>query len=230
MIWEADAGPDAQAAVDRDHELLGAVHDGTRPGLLRLWVNRQALVVTRRDARTPRFETIARTFAAEGWPIAVRQTGGGAVTHGADSLNVSLIQSEPREMSFCPDRHYRALADCVTPALAGLGLTAALAPVAGAYCPGDHDLHVGGQKIAGLAQRVRTGKAADGVAKRTVLSHLTLLVSSDPAAMTARINAFYDGIGDPRSYSDTVSTSLSALSGQALTPAMIANRISAAQT
>jgi len=219
ILVELEPHHSLQALIDRDHDLLAEVHDGARPECLRLWMSPPGLVITRRDAKHDKFAQAAERFET---PIAVRRTGGGAVGHGPDCLNVSLIRSEPRTTSFCPDRHYLALADFVTQ---HLPIPAVLAPVIGAYCPGDHDLQAGGKKIAGLAQRVRTGKTADGAARRTTLSHLTLMVQNSSAGLIARINQFYEALGDPRRFDPAVSASLEELTGQPLHPQSLARSI-----
>ena len=222
ILCELEPTADLQTLVDRDHALLAEVHDGHRPALIRLWTSPQGLVVTRRDSRLAGFEDAARTFADQGWPVAVRTSGGGAVCHGPNCLNVSMIQPEPRARTFCPDRHYAALADLVVPTL---DIAASLAPVSGAYCPGDHDLQAKGRKIAGLAQRVRTGKTADGTAKRTTLSHLTLTVSGASVPLTQRINHLYMLMNDDRRFDAAVSASLEELTGVAVSPAKLAQAI-----
>ena len=222
ILCELEPTADLQTLVDRDHALLAAVHDGQSPALIRLWTSPQGLVVTRRDSRLPGFADAAQIFADQGWPVAVRTSGGGAVCHGPGCLNVSLIQPEPRERTFCPDRHYAALADLVVPAL---DIAASLAPVSGAYCPGDHDLQAMGKKIAGLSQRVRTGKSADGERKRTTLSHLTLTVEGSAGALTDQINQFYKQMGDARRFDPGASASLAELTGVAVSPADLAHAI-----
>ena len=178
-------------SVDGDLELLQAVHDGALGPTIRLWENRECLVVTRREFEVARRRNIIDRMEAEGWPVVPRLTGGTTVTNGPGVLNVSMIFRDKSPAPAGPGHAYQMLYDLISEALQRFGLRARLGQIDGAYCRGGHDISVGGRKIAGTAQRVRQTGAGER-RWRTVLVHAALLVNVDLDEMARAINNFYD--------------------------------------
>jgi lipoate-protein ligase A len=184
------------AAQNADAELLDAalLRSQDSEPLLRLWINEQCLVTTRRLSARDEFTAAARASSARGWPVLVRESGGTTVAHGPDVLNVSL--------AFVASTHERGieaaflrLRQLLIPALRKLGVDADMGEVPGSYCDGRFNVRVAGRKVAGTACRIRS------VAGRTgVLAHASLLVDGDPSVGMAAVGAFERRLGLHASY------------------------------
>jgi lipoate-protein ligase A len=184
--------------VARDAELLEAVRDGREPATARVWENARCLVVARADRRLPRFAEACAALAAEGWPVAVRESGGTAVAHGAGVLSLSLAFRPPPAVPCTLESTYDALCAPIEDALASLGVAAQRGEVKGAFCDGRYDLAVLGRKLAGTAQRWRAGPGGPAPERGAVLAHAVLLVDADRAGLAAAIDRFYAAAGSAR--------------------------------
>lgn len=176
--------------VGADFALLDAVAEGRAPDSLRLWQNRQCLVVSARDAKLPNFAEACGAMEASGWPVVVRRSGGTAVPHGGGVLLVSMAFEAGARTQTSIDDGYRRLCDVMIAALARMRIHATCRDVPAAFCDGRYNLAIGPQKIAGTAQRWRR-RAVDGVTRQGVLAHALLLVDGDAGEMTAAVNRFY---------------------------------------
>lgn len=145
------------ACFAREDELIAAVGAGESPPLLRLWRHPRALVLGYQDTRLPAWEAAAAAFAAEGYTVGVRNSGGQAVPLDLGVLNISLIYPD---LARNVDGGFAAMHQLLATALAPLPVTRG--KVAGGYCPGESDLAVHGRKIAGVAQRWRRGAGSVG--------------------------------------------------------------------
>lgn len=58
-----------------------------------IWQAPRSLVVPRSYRQFEPFDTVCAQYAAQGWPIIVRQTGGGIVPQGPGIINLSLAYS-----------------------------------------------------------------------------------------------------------------------------------------
>ncbi|MBU6260558.1 MAG: lipoate--protein ligase, partial [Burkholderiales bacterium] len=137
-------------------------------------------------------------------------TGGGPVPQGPGVWNLSLVWPAPAAVPTAADAVYRGLCARLAAALADLGLAAAPQPVAGSFCDGRYNLAVAGRKLAGTAQAWRR---VDGVPM--VLAQAVLIVDADPAALTARANAFEAALGTATRYRAEALTSVALASGRA---------------
>ncbi|WP_322998426.1 lipoyl protein ligase domain-containing protein [Castellaniella sp.] len=173
-----------------------------------LWQAHQGLVVPRTYAARPGFAEAQAAFAAQGWPIHVRQSGGGVVPQGTGILNFSLAQAfEGRPLDHS-DRLYQHLCSLMATALLFFGIDAQARAVEGSFCDGRYNLAVGtpARKIAGTAQLWRHIPAsaahpagtADG--RHVGLAHALILLQCDTATATARANALEAALGNPRRY------------------------------
>ncbi|KRB85318.1 hypothetical protein ASE00_00470 [Sphingomonas sp. Root710] len=174
----------------RDERLLGMALEGS--GLnatTRLWVNHPCLVVPSGWARKTGFERAAAKFAAKGWPVYLRASGGSAVVHRPGILNVSRI--EPASPNgFTIDTAYGALVEQLLVALASLGIVADAGPVPGSYCDGRFNIRATDRKLAGTACLVRrtTSRAA-------ILTHAAVSIEGDVARDVAIVSAFEAALG-----------------------------------
>lgn len=192
----AETGTDAR----HDESLLeSAIHPGP---LASIWQTRRSLVVPRSYRRFDAFEEARRRFAGQGWPVTVRQTGGGIVPQGPGIINLSLAypvqgppmpHSEPGYLLIC-----RILAD----ALQAIGIEAFPAAVEGSFCDGRYNLAVNRQgkavKIAGTAQSWR--RVPGSADEHRGLIHALVLLDTDTEAVTETANAFEAAIGSERRY------------------------------
>ncbi|MFD1953565.1 biotin/lipoate A/B protein ligase family protein [Paenibacillus thailandensis] len=123
------------------------------PAVCHLWRHPSAFIMGLRDSRLPCAPQAKERLEAEGWSVAVRNSGGAAVPLDSGVVNVSLILpkngSAGEHFHGDFERMYRLIAD----ALAATGRRIDKGEIAGSYCPGDYDLSIGGFKFCGIAQR-----------------------------------------------------------------------------
>lgn len=167
-----------------------------------IWETGRGLVVPRTYRRFDAFETVCRHFAENGWPVTVRQTGGGIVPQGPGIVNLSLAY----RVNGMPLRHsepgYERICALLAAALASLGIEAFPAAVEGSFCDGRYNLavrlHGAAVKVAGTAQMWR--RLAGEEDAHIGLVHALVLVDTDTAALTAIANAFEAALGSERRY------------------------------
>lgn len=163
-----------------------------------LWQGAPGLVVPRSYTQQPGWDAAARAFAVQ-----VRASGGGLVPQGPGVWNLSLAWPAADAVPTGTDAIYRALCDELAAAFARVGVAAAAQPVEGSFCDGRFNLAHGGRKFVGTAQSWRR------VAGRpVVLAHAVIVVSADPAALTAKANAFEAALGSARRYRAEALTSV----------------------
>jgi octanoyl-[GcvH]:protein N-octanoyltransferase len=190
------------SAVDRDEVLLGqCLQSPSRDRLVRLWVNAPCLVTTRRLSRRVEFDQASAISAGCGWPVYVRASGGTTVAHRNGILNVSLLTNAPIRTADVRQA-FAPLVDCISVALASLGLPVTTGFSAGSYCDGAYNLLANGSKIR---------RAANTLAQ---LAHATISVEGDVAQDVAAVARFEAALGLVPAYSvsahSTVKGSLAA--------------------
>ena len=126
-----------------------------------LWSSSRYVGATRPETRLPGFEEARRAAEDLGFPVLVRNSGGGAVAANEGSISFSLTfpVEDLRHGLF---ERYAEGAALVAAALRRVGVDAEGGEVEGEFCPGAHSVRSGGPrgvKHAGLAQRV-TRRAA----------------------------------------------------------------------
>lgn len=163
-----------------------------------LWQGAPGLVVPRRYTLASGFDVAARAFAVQ-----VRASGGGLVPQGPGVWNLSLAWPTDSATPGDTDALYRALCAELAAAFARVGVAAAAQPVDSSFCDGRYNLAHGGRKFAGTAQSWRRVGG-----RPVVLAHAVIVVSADPAALTARANAFEAALGSARRYRADALTSV----------------------
>lgn len=166
-----ESGGDPGIPVQREAALLQEMTRTASGPRLRFWKNSPCLVVGRQVSRWQGFDLAAKEMAAVGWPIVQRSTGGTIVPHYHGTLNISCIypiHGGTRSFS----KAYQMLCDPLLSAFRCLGVEADIGSVPGAYCDGDFNIRVNGQKLAGTAQQWK-GVASDA-RKHVVLVHACL--------------------------------------------------------
>lgn len=135
----------------RDELLCRAVGAGHSP-VVHLWRHPRAVVLGLRDSRLPYVREAADWLRAQGYEPAVRNSGGAAVPLDDGVVNVSLVLP-----IVPPARDFRAdfplMAELIRGALKRRTDAVAFGEIAGAYCPGDYDVSIGGRKFCGISQR-----------------------------------------------------------------------------
>lgn len=192
-----------------------------------LWQAPQGLVVPRTYASAPHFDAVCQQFAAKGWPIQVRHSGGGVVPQGPGIINVSLAWPEQGKPLDHSDGAYDALCRLMSDALEPLGVAARPRAVEGSFCDGRFNLAcpVGQsqRKIAGTAQLWRRQNIPQAAPQQIVLVHGLLLVGCDVEAVTDQANALEEALGQTRRYRADRAVSLHTLLSRTLdeTPALV---------
>lgn len=124
--------------------------------IVHLWRHRRAVVLGLRDRKLPFAVQAIHDLQNEGYAVAVRNSGGAAVPLDDGVLNVTLIL--PRATGVIDFRHdFAKMAETIRGCVQTFGLRMEIGEVRGSYCPGEYDLHVGGRKFCGLAQRRPVG-------------------------------------------------------------------------
>ncbi len=159
-----------------------AACDGQR--LLLLWRAPSALTVSRSDTRLRNFSHAADRLLAEGWPIVIRQGGGGACPVSRGTLQVALARIALPEATI--DAAYIELTSIIRSVLESYGMKVEIREQPGAFCPGRYDMSVNGQKVAGLSQHWRHCNG-----RMIVTTAATLIVEEDTEEIARIVNLFY---------------------------------------
>lgn len=193
-------GPEAFKDARFDESLLELVTD--HGPVASIWQAPQSLVVPRTYRRFDAFDAVCQQFAGCGWPVTVRQTGGGIVPQGPGIINVSLayrVEGQPMQHS---ERGYQLICRLLADALRGLQVEAFPAAVEGSFCDGRYNLaaHHHGKvvKIAGTAQMWRRLRGTEH--SHSGLIHALVLLDVDTTKVTDVANSFEAAIGSGRRY------------------------------
>jgi len=141
--------------------VLEEVASGERGPTALMWTSSRYVGVTRSETRLPGFGEATRAARNLGFPVLVRNSGGGAVAANEGSISFSLTFPVEDLRHGLYERYVEAV-DLVAAALRRVGVEAEGGEVEGEFCPGAHSVRSGGPrgvKHAGLAQRV-TRRAA----------------------------------------------------------------------
>ena len=160
------------------------------------WEPMPGLVVPGSYRRFERFEALCERFAARGWPVSVRRSGGGLVPQGPGMLNLSLAWRTPCGMGQAMEPVYEGLCGLLRETLRPFGVDATPQVVVDSFCDGRYNLAVDGRKVAGTAQYWQRISATEHV----VLAHACLLVEADLATLVRRANEFEAQLGSDRQY------------------------------
>lgn len=169
--------------------VLEEVAEGARDAAALLWTSSHYIGVTHLETRLANFDAAARLAEGAGFPVMVRNSGGGAVAANEGSVSFSLtfpVEDLRRGLY----QRYDEGAALILAALRKLGVTAEAGEVEGEFCPGAYSIRSGGYfgtKVAGLAQRV-TRRAARMEA---------LILVTQTAELKVVLEGFYDALGLP---------------------------------
>ncbi len=182
-LEKAEDGFSLQQAV------LEGVASGERGPTALVWTSSRYVGVTRPEMRLPGIEEAIRAVEDLGFPVLVRNSGGGAVAANEGSISFSLT-SPVEDLRHGLYGRYAEGVNLVAAALRRVGVEAESGEVEGEFCPGAHSIRSGGPrgvKHAGLAQRV-TRRAARLEA---------LILVSGTAGLIPVLERFYCSLGLP---------------------------------
>ena len=169
--------------------VLEEVAAGERGPVALMWTSSRYVGATRQETRLAGFEAAAKEASDLGFPVLVRNSGGGAVAANRGSLSFSLTFPVEDLRHGLYERYSEGL-DLIASALQQVGVDAERGEVDGEFCPGAYSVRSGGPwgvKHAGLAQRV-TRRAARLEA---------LILVSETAEIRAVLGRFYEALGLP---------------------------------
>ena len=169
--------------------VLEEVADGSRGATTLLWSSSRYVGATRPETRLPGFPEAARLAGEDGFPVLIRNSGGGAVAANEGSISFS-ITFPVKDMRHGLYARYTEGAELIVEAMKRVGVEAQPGEVEGEFCPGAYSVRVGGAegfKVAGLAQRV-TRRAARMEA---------LVLVSRTAELRRVLTSFYGALGLP---------------------------------
>ena len=121
-----------------------------------VWTSSRYVGAARQETRLPGFAAATEAASDLGFPVLVRNSGGGAVAANRGSLSFSLTFPVEDLRHGLYERYSEGL-DLISSALRRIGVEAEGGEVEGEFCPGAYSVRSGGPwgvKHAGLAQRV----------------------------------------------------------------------------
>ena len=177
----ADAFPERPVLdMALSHALLLRVAEGARPATVRIYEPGPTVAFSKLDSHAPGFAAACDAARAHGYEPVVRLGGGHAAAYGPGCLIHEEIAPHRSTLEGLGERYAQESA-LVEGALAGLGVAVTAGQLDGEYCAGAHSLHLGGVKVAGIAQRVIKGAA---------LISTVLLVDAGPSLRAALVDVY----------------------------------------
>jgi octanoyl-[GcvH]:protein N-octanoyltransferase len=188
-ILVAEHLEDPEDGFGLQQAILDEVASGERGSTTLMWTSSRYLSATRAETRRPGFGEAVKAAEHFGFPVLVRNSGGGAVAANEGSISFSLTFPIEDLRHGLFERYVEGV-DLVAAALRRVGVEAEGGEVEGEFCPGAHSVRSGGPrgvKHAGLAQRV-TRRAARLEA---------LILVSNTAGLIPVLERFYGALGLP---------------------------------
>lgn len=203
MLRDLGSDPVRGLTPQADEALIDLAANGQPAACV--WEAEQGLVVPRTYAHHERFLAACEQSARAGWPVSVRQSGGGIVPQGTGIVNFSLaraVHGKPLDHSTAA---YELICRLISEALEEFGIASHPQAVEGSFCDGRYNLAVGtgtqAKKIAGTAQLWRRRPLPDGSGFQQIgLVHALILVRTDVVAASAVANAFEEALDSDRRY------------------------------
>jgi lipoate-protein ligase A len=152
---------DPEIGFGLQQAVLEEVAAGERGPVALIWTSSHYVGATRQETRLSGFAAATEAALELGFPVLVRNSGGGAVAANRGSLSFSLTFPVEDLRHGLYERYSEGL-DLIVSALRSISVEAERGEVDGEFCPGAYSVRSGGPrgvKHAGLAQRV-TRRAA----------------------------------------------------------------------
>ena len=149
---------DARSAFRYTHGLFEGVASGELGAVFSISPSVRHVGVTRKDTFRPGFDAAVRAAEADGYPVLVRSSGGGATAADVGTFGFSIVRpADGGEVGRGIRDRYDEATGLVLGAFERLGVWAEVGEVREEFCPGDQSIRLGGPegvKIVGIAQRV----------------------------------------------------------------------------
>jgi len=161
QILVAEPFDDPEDGFGLQQAVLEEVARGERGPAALMWTSSRYVGATRQETRLPGFPAATEAASGLGFPVLVRNSGGGAVAANRGSLSFSLT-FPVKDLRHGLYERYAGGLDLIASALRRIEVEAEGGEVEGEFCPGAYSVRSGGSrgvKHAGLAQRV-TRRAA----------------------------------------------------------------------
>lgn len=187
LVPESFADPEDGFGLQQ--AVLEEVAAGERGATALVWSSSRYVGATRPETRLPGFAEGVRLAGEMGFPVLIRNSGGGAVAANRGSLSFSLT-FPVQDLRHGLYERYGTGADVIVSALGRLGVEAEAGEVEREFCPGAYSVRSGGPrgtKVAGLAQRVT---------RRAARMEALILVSGTGEVRLA-LERFYGPLGIP---------------------------------
>ncbi len=188
-ILVAEHLDDPEDGFGLQQAVLDEVASGESGPTALVWTSSRYVGVTRLETRLPGFGEAVKVAEGLGFPVLIRNSGGGAVAANNGSISFSLT-FPVEDLRHGLYERYAEGVDLIAAALGRVGVEAEGGPVEGEFCPGAHSVRSGGPggvKHAGLAQRV-TRRAARLEA---------LILVSETGELGPVLEEFYGALGLP---------------------------------
>lgn len=188
-ILVAEPFDDPEDGFGLQQAVLEEVAAGERGPAALIWTSSRYVGATRQETRLSSFAAATEAASELGFPVLVRNSGGGAVAANRGSLSFSLTFPVEDLRHGLYERYSEGL-DLIASALGRVGVEAERGEVEGEFCPGAYSVRSGGPKgvkHAGLAQRVT---------RRAARLEALLLVSETDEIGTV-LERFYGLLGLP---------------------------------
>ena len=169
--------------------LLEEVAAGERASTALAWTSSRYVGATHLETRLPGFGAAIKEAGKLGFPVLVRNSGGGAVAANEGSISFSLT-FPVADMRHGLYERYSEGADLIIAALGRVGVESEAGEVEGEFCPGQYSVRSGGPggiKVAGLAQRVT---------RRAARLEALILVTQTPSLVPV-LTKFYGALDLP---------------------------------
>ena len=188
-ILVAEPFDDPEDGFGLQQAVLEEVAAGERGPAALIWTSSRYVGATRQETRLSGFAAATEAASELGFPVLVRNSGGGGVAANRGSLSFSLTFPVENLRHGLYERYSEGL-DLIASALGRVGVEAERGEVEGEFCPGAYSVRSGGPrgvKHAGLAQRVT---------RRAARLEALLLVSETEEIRTV-LERFYGLLGLP---------------------------------
>ncbi len=188
-ILVAQSLPRPEEGFGLQQAVLEEIAAGSRGSTALLWTSSRYIGATRPETRLSGFGEATRLAEEAGFPVLVRNSGGGAVAANEGSISFSLT-FPVEDLRHGLYERYTEGVELVVAALGRLGARAEAGEVEGEFCPGAYSVRSDGHsgvKIAGLAQRV---------VRRAARVEALVLVTKT-AEIRSVLEGFYGALGLP---------------------------------
>jgi lipoate-protein ligase A len=139
------AGPfdDPEDGFGLQQAILEEVAAAERGPAALMWTSSRYIGATRQETRLPGFAAATEAASKLGFPVLVRNSGGGAVAANRGSLSFSLTFPVADLRHGLYERYSEGL-DLIASALRSIGVEAEGGEVEGEFCPGAYSVRSGG--------------------------------------------------------------------------------------